>query len=343
VLRGDGAAVHRGDRRRSTGSGFVNRIDTLSGPLLVSWQMTRDCNLACLHCCTSSAPGHPWPNELNAAEALRFAADLVAAEIPYVMLCGGEPTLLPHFMEVAETLGRGGVRLKIETNGQTLDDVMAERLAALPIRSIQISLDGDTEASYRKQRPGASLARVHAACRAVRQAGMKLEVTFAPTKFNIEEAAAVIARAQSLGAFRFNTGALMPIGRAALLWEKIAPSGEQLASFRALLSQVQDNIDSSMQLCYEPFSVEAGLRQSIDTPPATLLVLPNGDVGLSGLADIRCGNIRRTGLTEIWKSYCSAWADSAVLAGMRRQAEAFASAAAGTGVYSRERGVVEHA
>ena len=73
---------------------------------------------------------------------------------------------------------------------------MAERLARLPMRSIQISLDGDSEEVYRRQRPGGSLAKAHAACRAVRAAGLPLEITFAPTRLNIHEAEAVIERAR---------------------------------------------------------------------------------------------------------------------------------------------------
>ena len=37
----------------------MNRVDLLGAPLLVSWQITRDCDLCCLHCCTESAPGKP--------------------------------------------------------------------------------------------------------------------------------------------------------------------------------------------------------------------------------------------------------------------------------------------
>ena len=65
-------------------------------------------------------------------------------EVPYVMLCGGEPLLVPHFLAVAEQLGQAGVLLKIETNGQLFDEAMAAKLARLPVRSVQISLDGDT-------------------------------------------------------------------------------------------------------------------------------------------------------------------------------------------------------
>src|SRR6185369_9364634 len=81
------------------------RIDALRAPLLVTWQLTRDCDLACLHCCTESAPGKRLPDELTREEALRFVADIVACEVPYVMLCGGEPMVSPHFPEIAEDLG----------------------------------------------------------------------------------------------------------------------------------------------------------------------------------------------------------------------------------------------
>ena len=191
---------------------MTHRIDSLRGPLLVSWQITRDCDLCCLHCCTDSAPGKRMSDELDSDEAMRLAREIIRSEVPYVMLCGGEPLVVPHFFALAEALGKAGVHLKIETNGQRFDTEIAKRLTGLPIRSIQISLDADTQETYERQRPGASLAKAHAACRAVRAAGIPLEVTFAPTRLNIHELPAVITRARVLGAFRFNTGKLMRIG-----------------------------------------------------------------------------------------------------------------------------------
>ena len=150
---------------------MANRIDSLSAPLFVTWQITRDCDLACLHCCTDSAPGKRLADELGADEALRVSGEVIRNQVPYVMLCGGEPLVVPHFLRLAEALGAAGVQLKIETNGQRLDTAIAERLARLPVRSIQISLDGDSQEVYGRQRPGGSLAKAHAACRAVRAAG----------------------------------------------------------------------------------------------------------------------------------------------------------------------------
>jgi MoaA/NifB/PqqE/SkfB family radical SAM enzyme len=290
----------------------MNRIDALAAPLFVSWQLTRDCDLACLHCCTDSAPGKRLPDELDAAAALRLAEDIVRERVPYVMLCGGEPLTVPHFFAVAERLGRAGVQLKIETNGQRFDAAVARRLAGLPIRSIQVSLDGDTQEVYARQRPGGSLAKAHAACRAVRDAGLPLEVTFAPTRLNIDQAESVIERAVSLGAFRFNTGALMRIGTAARLWQRLEPSPLQYRTFRTLLDRMARSLAGTLELCYEPFTVADGLEGILAVPPATLLVLPNGLVKVAAALPQICADLRRQTLAEAWEAYRRAWSGDTV-------------------------------
>lgn len=295
----------------------MNRIDHLSAPLFVSWQLTRDCDLCCLHCCTESAPGKKLPDELDAREAMHVADEIVRNAVPYVMLCGGEPLVVPHFFALAEALGQAGVQLKIETNGQRFGAHVADRLARLPIRSVQVSLDGDTQQTYERQRPGASLAKAHAACRAVRDAGLPLEVTFAPSRLNIDEAARVVERALALGAFRFNTGRLMRIGTAAQLWKKLEPADEQYCDFRQMLRRMSALLHGRMELCYVPFDIEDGLRASLATPPATLLVLPNGWVKVAAALPHICADLRRDSLAQAWEAYRSAWRSDRVIAAAR--------------------------
>lgn len=297
------------------------RIDRLSAPLLVAWQLTRECDLACLHCCTASAPGKRLRDELAPAEAMRLADQIVQAEVPYVMLCGGEPLTVPHWLELAERLGRGGVQLKIETNGQRLAAAHLERLARLPVRSIQVSLDADTPQTYARQRPGGSLEKAHAACRSVRAAGLALEITFAPTRLNVHEAEAVLDRAAALGAFRFNTGRLMRIGTAARLWERLEPTPEQYAAFRALLKRRADSSGPrDLELCYTPFSTADGLRASLHEPPATLLVLAQGWVKVAAALPHICADLRRDSLVRAWRSYRAAWRDRQIVEAARRAA-----------------------
>ena len=296
----------------------IDPVAQLSAPLFVSWQLTRDCDLCCLHCCTESAPGKRLPDELDADEAMRVADQIVALGVPYVMLCGGEPLVVPHFLALAERLGGAGVQLKIETNGQRLDDGIAARLARLPIRSIQISLDGDTEATYARQRVNGSLAAAHAACRAVRAAGLPLEVTFAPTRINLHEAEAVIERARALGAFRFNSGRLMRLGTAA------RSSSNRNAAHSASLGSSRRHwraaarLAGELELCYEPFAIADGLAASVASPPATLLVLPNGWVKVAAALPHVCADLRHDRLEDAWDAYRAAWRGATVPAAARR-------------------------
>ena len=297
------------------------RIDSLKAPLFVSWQITRDCDLCCLHCCTESAPGKRLPDELAADEAMALADQIILNEVPYVMLCGGEPLVAPHFLALAEALGQGGVQLKIETNGQNFDAGIADRLARLPIRSIQISLDADTPDVYARQRPGGSLAKAHAACRAARAAGLPLEITFAPTSLNIHQAEQVVERARNLGAFRFNTGRLMRIGTAARLWDKLRPPVAAYRKFFAMLERHAAAVEGDMELCYIPFDVQEGLRASLAEPPATLLILPNGWVKVVAAVPHICADLRSVMLAEAWNAYRDAWRQEAVRAAIHRAAE----------------------
>jgi MoaA/NifB/PqqE/SkfB family radical SAM enzyme len=184
---------------------------------------------------------------------------------------------------------------------------------------VQVSLDGDTQETYERQRPAASLAKAHAACRAVHDAGMPLEVTFAPTRLNLHEARLVVERARSLGAFRFNTGRLMHIGTAARQWNRLEPTETQWTEFRELLTAMRTGLEGEMELCYEPFDVEEGLERSLAAPPATLLVLPNGWVKVAAALPQICADLRKDSLPEAWEAYRQAWR-SATVADAAREA-----------------------
>ena len=151
------------------------------------------------------------------------------------------------------------------------------------------------------------------------RAGLPLEVTFAPTRLNIHELPAVIERARALGAFRFNTGKLMRIGTAARLWDRLEPAAAGLPGRSAhVLEQARTRIGQEMELCYIPFDMTDALRGSLDEPPATMLVLPNGWVKVAAALPYICADLRRKTLAEAWEAYCSAWRSSAVTAAIRR-------------------------
>lgn len=285
------------------------RIEAFGAPTMITWQLTRDCDLACLHCCTDSAPGKALADELSREEALRICAEIVAAGVPYAMIVGGEPTLVPHFAEVCKTLSDGGVLLKIETNGHNFAPAV---LKGLGIRSVQISLDGASQAVYGRQRVNGQLEKAVNACRATVAAGLPLEITFAPTRLNIFEAEAVIDLAAKLGAFRFNTGQLMRLGTAAKLWDKLEPSKADYAAFLRVLERKEREYAGKMELCYKPFSLEEEMAHRAFQPSGTLLLLPDGRVKVAAPLPFTCADLKSQTFLEAWEAYKSAWSDPRV-------------------------------
>ncbi|MBI4677598.1 MAG: radical SAM protein [Elusimicrobia bacterium] len=290
------------------------RIDSFHAPLAVAWQLTNRCGLECLHCLNGSGPRTPSNGELTKEECLRIALDCVECAIPYAILGGGEPMLSPRFMEVAETLGRGGVWLKIETNGQMLRSAAAGRLSSLPIRSIQVSLDGATQRTYERLRPGASLQAAVEACRTVRKAGLPLEITFVPTRFNVGEASAAIDLALELGAFRFNTGRLILRGRAVENRRSLELNERAEREFLRLLTRREAEISGrsagtsgrGMEMCFRPFTFEEQVRSEAAEPSGTLTILPDGRVSASAAGDAVCADLRTHTVKEAWRSYLRA-------------------------------------
>src|SRR5262249_13652756 len=134
---------------------------------------------------------------------------------------------------------------------------------------------------------------------------------------NIDELASVMERARSLGAFRFNTGKLMRIGTAARLWNNVEPTKVQYGRFQETLERAAA-VEAQMELCYIPFDMAEALRRTINEPPATLLVLPNGWVKVAAALPYVCADLHNTTLAEAWSAYCNAWRDAAVIAAAKR-------------------------
>src|SRR5438270_274009 len=66
--------------------------DFSQNPLLVYWEMTQSCGLACKHCRAEAMP-KPHPLELDTAASKRFLNQLVefGEPLPHLILTGGDP------------------------------------------------------------------------------------------------------------------------------------------------------------------------------------------------------------------------------------------------------------
>ena len=164
---------------------------------------------------------------------------------------------------------------------------------ACPFGRCRLASTATPQDVYERQRPGASLAKAHAACRPP-AAGLPLEITFAPTRLNIHRPSRSSNGRGRSDAFRFNTGRLMRIGTAARLWDRLEPSESAVSGIPpTCCSGSRRSLEGDLELCYVPFDIQDGLRASLETPPATLLVLPNGWVKVAAALPQICADLRR--------------------------------------------------
>src|SRR5205085_1306255 len=100
----------------------------LDAPICLTWELTYACNLACVHCLSSS--GKRDPRELSTTACKDIIDELERMQVFYVNIGGGEPTVRPDFWELVDYATAHHVGVKFSTNGVRINPEVAARLAA---------------------------------------------------------------------------------------------------------------------------------------------------------------------------------------------------------------------
>ncbi|HKA38345.1 MAG TPA: radical SAM protein [Burkholderiales bacterium] len=284
----------------------------LGAPLYIAWQVTNECNLACLHCIEESGPGKAFHDELSHDQAIKVLEQLMDRQVPYLSFSGGEPMVHPRFFEMAEYVcGRNG-QLKIETNGHYLTPDNCERLARIGVKAVQVSMDGGSRETFNRMRVRGDFDLMVEGVRNLRAAGVPIEINYSPTRFNTHEIGAAVDLAFELGAYSFYTGRTMYTGNAVKTWHLLAPSDEQYEGYFATLRKKTDEYRGRMRVYFHEMGLLEELRYRLRHPAALLIVLPNGLVKLINALPFVCGDLRRQTLDEIWANFRRAWRDPRV-------------------------------
>ncbi len=107
---------------------------------IVVWNLTRTCNLKCVHCYTASE-AKKYPDEIDTAKAKEVLDDLADFEVPAVLFSGGEPLVRPDLFELAAHARSRGLHVVLSTNGTLIDRPTAQKLKDLEFAYVGISLD----------------------------------------------------------------------------------------------------------------------------------------------------------------------------------------------------------
>jgi mycofactocin radical SAM maturase len=197
----------------------------LAAPICLTWELTYACNLACVHCLSSS--GRRDARELSTQECFAVVDELAAMGVFYVNIGGGEPMLRRDFLDVIDHAVEHRVGVKFSSNGTFLDAAAARRFAAMDHLDIQISLDGATEEVNDAVRGAGSHAAALAAMGHLADAGFgPFKVSVVATRHNIDQLDRFEELAAHHGA-QLRVTRLRPSGRGAASWHELRPTQAQ--------------------------------------------------------------------------------------------------------------------
>ncbi len=298
----------------------------LDAPICLTWELTYGCNLACVHCLSSS--GVRDPDELTTEEAMAFVDELVAMQVFYVNIGGGEPTLRPDFDELVGYALSRRLGVKFSTNGTTMTAARARRYAGLDYLDIQISVDGASPATNDPVRgEGTFAAALRAMSRLADASFGPFKMSVVVTRANAGELSELLALAEGFGA-QLRLTRLRPSGRGVDSWHALRPTPEQLVEVHRFLVDHPAVLTGDSFFHLGPLGTEplAGLNLC-GAGRVVCLVDPVGDVYACPFVmhpEFRAGNLRQPG------GFGSLWRESELFAGLRRPAAGGACNACGS-------------
>ena len=275
----------------------------LDAPICLTWELTYACNLACVHCLSSS--GRRDPRELSTAECKAVIDELERMQVFYVNIGGGEPTVRRDFWELVEYATAHHVGVKFSTNGSRIDAERAEWLRGSDYVDVQISLDGATADG---QRPRARRRLVRrrrcAAMEHARRDGLQAE-----RRRHARERGAARRLQGDRGprsARQLRLTRLRPSGRGADVWDELHPTaGAAARGLRLAAGARRGGADRRLVLpprrvrpvAAGPEPVRRGARRVPDRPGRRRLRLPVRDP-----RDVpRRQRAREAGFAHVWR------------------------------------------
>jgi mycofactocin radical SAM maturase len=276
----------------------------LDAPICLTWELTYACNLACLHCLSSS--GRRDPRELSTDEAKAVIDELQRMQVFYVNIGGGEPTVRSDFWELVDYATAHDVGVKFSTNGVRIDREAADRLAASSYVDVQISLDGATAEVNDAVRGAGSFDMAVAALGHLQDAGFEdSKISVVCTRQNIGQLDLFKALADRFGA-TLRLTRLRPSGRGADVWDEMHPTmAQQKELYDWLVAHGEGVLTGDSFFHLSAFGSALPGLNLCGAGRVVCLIDPIGDVYACPFAihdAFLAGNVRTAGFQDVWQN-----------------------------------------
>ncbi|NIM05234.1 MAG: radical SAM protein [Armatimonadetes bacterium] len=277
-------------------------------PSLLSWNITRQCNLDCSHCYRDARENRD-PDELTTEEGLRLIEEIGRVGFRVLILSGGEPLMRPDLYDLISAAQARGIRPVLGTNGTLITEEAARRLHTAGLARAGISLDS-IDSDYHNRLRGSPTAwqEAVAGMRACREIGLPFQVNTTVTQQNEDQLLQITDLARDLGAAGHHVFFLVPTGRGRQLVEDMVEAKRCEQLLEALLKRQQEG-DLEIKPTCAPQFIRVAERLGVPIRFHTgclagrtyCVVIPNGEVQPCPYLPMRVGNVRERPFSEIWE------------------------------------------
>lgn len=299
------------------------RADFTRQPFVLAWEMTRACNLACVHC-RAEAQLRRNPYELSTAEARAFIDDVARFDVPpTLILTGGDPMRRPDLIDLIRHATARGIRCALTPAGTPLASRQRlEEARDAGLQRIAISLDGVTPERHDAfRRVQGSFGWTLAIARVARALGVPLQVHTTLCTRTVDDLPAMAELVDDLGAAVWAVFCLVPTGRASIS-DELSP--EAYEETFAWLTRRSECARWSLKLTegyhYRRVLAQQGrhpLRRPggsaanpVDRAPLPVnagngfcFVSHTGEVCPSGFLPVVTGNVRHDSVVDLYREH----------------------------------------
>ena len=280
----------------------------------VQWHLTERCNLACTHCYQGEKKAAEMTfGEIRRtigkiSETIRQWSDAYAIPfLPGISVTGGEPFLRKDLSKILQEIRKDDFDISILTNGTLVDKEKARSLADLPVKNVQVSLEGP-ESIHEAVRGKHSFASAVRGIEHLRDAGISVTVNVTLSEVNAACFSDMVLLASNLGVARLGFSRLVPSGRGLALLPRMLPKERLREVYEAIFSLKIPGLEivtgdpvASRIGEGEPDSDDGSFAfGGCAAGVSGLTLLPDGTITPCRRMGIPIGNILGDSLRDIW-------------------------------------------
>lgn len=274
---------------------------------MVAWELTRNCNLNCIHCRASATLG-PYTDELTFNECKKIIDEIVVFSSPTIILTGGEPLIRDDLFDIIEYGTDKGLRLVIATNGTLLDEEKVRRLKTGGIKRVSLSIDGKDSTTHDLFRGvNGSFASVIKAVKILTDANLPFQINTTITRLNVEALQQIYNLVKSIGAVAWHIFLLVPVGRGQELKGKEL-STEMYEQVLAWFYDIEKKNELEIKVTCAPHYYRI-VKEKGDKPKSSgclagksfMFISHKGIAQPCGYLEIPSGDIKKDGVKKVWE------------------------------------------